>query len=480
MYKRFFDRIAIGYIIAIGIIFIIVILYASNAARQSQIEVKTDTITRIATYTSQKYLIPYHNGELTDEDLKEAFNNLDNAFNVRIWYADEQGNLLFASLPDNITTENSIVYYYLPYNIYENFTTDTQTEIFAMIGDYYEVFPEQMLTVGIPVDGQSSAGAGTILVHAPFSEVLNITQTMFLNFLVPVLAIIVLSMLGLLLLARRILKPINQLNYAAKEYATGNFEVKTGIETNDEIGELASNLEYMASELSKLDEYRKSFIANISHDFRSPLTSIKGYIEAMLDGTIPKENQDRYLNIVLSETQRLTKLTSSMLEMNQNDIQGLKLTITDFNVMEIIDSTGDIFEGTCKERYIVIRKICNVENPMVRADKTRIQQVIYNLVDNAIKFSPHGSTITLSVNALDDKILVSVKDSGQGINKDQQNKVWDRFYKVDESRGKDKKGSGLGLAIIREIIRAHGEEITLNSTPGKGSEFIFTLKRIDN
>lgn len=477
MYRRFFDRIAIGYIVAIGIIFIIVILYASNAARQSQIEVKTDTITRIATYTSHKYLIPYHNGELTDEELIEALNNLDHAFNVRIWYADERGNLLFASLPKD--TDGGIIYYYLPGNIFDSDSSGALTGVFAMIGNFYDVFPEQMLTIGLPIDGDSSVGAGTILVHAPFSEVLNITQTMFLNFLVPVLVIIVLSMMGLLLLARRILKPLNQLNYTAKEYAAGNFEAKTGITSQDEIGELASNLEYMASELSKLDEYRKSFVANISHDFRSPLTSIKGYIEAMLDGTIPKDNQERYLNIVLSETQRLTKLTSSMLEMNQSDVQGLKLTFTDFNVMEIINSTSDIFEGTCKERYIVIRKICNIENPIVRADKTRIQQVIYNLVDNAIKFSPHGSTITLSVNALDDKILVSVKDSGRGIRKEQQQKVWDRFYKGDESRGKDKKGSGLGLAIIREIIRAHGEEITLNSTPGKGSEFIFTLKRID-
>lgn len=477
MYRRFFDRIAIGYIIAIGVIFIIVILYASNAARQSQIEVKTDTITRIATYTSNHYLLPYYNGNMTNEELQEALNNLDSTFNVRIWYVDGRGNLLFASSPNQ--KESKIVYYFLPENLFEYDSSGALTGVFAMTGNFYGVFPEQMLSFGMPVDGKTPSGAGIVVVHAPFSEVLNITQTMFLNFLVPVLVIIVLSMIGLLLLARRILKPINQLNYAAKEYATGNFDVKTGIETNDEIGELASNLEYMASELSKLDEYRKSFVANISHDFRSPLTSIKGYIEAMLDGTIPKENQDRYLNIVLSETQRLTKLTSSMLEMNQNDAQGLKLNYINFNVMEIIDSTSDIFEGTCKERYIVIRKVCNVENPMVRADKTRIQQVVYNLVDNAIKFSPHGSTITLSVNALDDKILVSVKDSGQGISKEQQNKVWDRFYKVDESRGKDKKGSGLGLAIIKEIIRAHGEEITLNSTPGKGSEFIFTLKRIE-
>lgn len=477
MYKHFYDKIALSYLAVIFIVFVIIILYASNAARQNLIEETTTNLTKEAQYITEEFLLPYQNGVISDSELQNKLNDLDETLDIRIWYTDADGNLLFIS--DSKTENGDSIYDSLPENIYDLDSSGALTETFSLIGDFYGIFSEQVLSYGTPVVGDSATSTGMILIHTPFSQISDIMQNMFINFLVPICIIIIICMVSLLFLARKILLPLKQLNDAAKEYAAGNFEVKTGINSSDEIGELASNLEYMASELSKLDDYRKSFIANISHDFRSPLTSIKGYIEAMLDGTIPKDNQERYLNIVLSETKRLTKLTSSMLELNKNDSYGLKLNCTNFNVMEIINSTIDIFEGTCKERYIVIRKNCQVENPMVRADKTRIQQVIYNLVDNAIKFSPHGATITISVNELDNKILVSVKDSGRGINKEQQGKVWDRFYKGDTSRGKDKQGSGLGLSIIREIIRAHDEDITLSSTPGQGSEFVFTLKKAD-
>ncbi|MDE7366980.1 MAG: HAMP domain-containing histidine kinase, partial [Lachnospiraceae bacterium] len=344
-------------------------------------------------------------------------------------------------------------------------------------GTLDDIFPEEMLTLGGPADGENAADAGILILHVPFSQISDIMKNMFLNFFVPICILIILSMLLLLFLSRRILVPLNQLNQTAKEYASGNLEIKTGIHSDDEIGELAANLEYMASELNKLEEYRRAFIANISHDFRSPLTSIKGYIEAMLDGTIPSKNQEHYLKIVLSETQRLTKLTAGMLELNQSDFYGLKLIFSDFDIKEIIDSTIDVFEGTCTKRYIVIRKNCLTTHTMVYADKTKIQQVIYNLVDNAIKFSPHGATITISVIDANEKLLISVKDTGQGIEKEKQSKIWDRFYKIDSSRGKDKQSSGLGLSIIREIIRAHDETIVLTSTPGIGSEFTFSIKK---
>lgn len=480
MYKQFFDKIALSYIAIISFVFVIIILYASNMARQNLIQEKKTSLENEAQYICEEFLIPYQNGDLTDSELQAELNELDTILDIRIWYTNSYGLLLFASDSDIQSDENTTIYNILPDNISELDSTGALFQTFSMIGNFYGVFNIQMLSYGTPIytDEEQSMSSGYILLHAPFRQISDIMKNMFINFLVPICIIIIASMILLLILARRILRPLNQLNYAAKEYAAGNFDVKTGITSNDEIGELASNLEYMATELSKLDDYRKSFVANISHDFRSPLTSIKGYIEAMLDGTISKDNQERYLNIVLSETKRLTKLTASMLEMNRNDSYGLTLNLTNFNVMGIIDSTIDIFEGTCKERYIVIRKNCQVERPIVRADKTRIQQVIYNLVDNAIKFSPHGATITISVNELDNKVLVSVKDKGRGIDRKEQNKVWERFYKADTSRGKDKQGSGLGLSIIREIIRAHGEDITLTSTPGQGSEFVFTLKKV--
>lgn len=472
MYKHFFDKIALTYLITITIIFVMIILYASNATREKLITEKQDMLAAQASYISTAYILPYLEGDMSKSELQLIFDNLENSLNIHIWYSDSNGNLILLSHPENYTD--------LPNNLYDLDRSGTLTTTFSFTGTFYDMFSEQMLTYGTPVSEASLTNAGVITLHVPFRQITDIMQKMFLNFLVPVCCLIILSMLILLILARKILKPLNQLSYAAREYASGNFEVKTGITTKDEIGELANNLEYMASELNKLDDYRKSFIANISHDFRSPLTSIKGYIEAMLDGTIPKDNQEKYLNIVLSETQRLTKLTASMLELNKSDSYGLKLNFITFDILEVINATIDLFEGVCTKRYIVIRKNYQTENTIVRADKTRIQQVLYNLIDNAIKFSPHGATIIISVSSANEKVFVSVKDSGRGIEKSQQSKVWDRFYKADSSRGKDKQGSGLGLSIIREIIRAHDESITLTSTPGVGSEFTFSLKMVRN
>lgn len=469
MYKHFFDKIALAYLITITIIFVMIILYASNTTRQKLITEKQDMLATQASYISKSYILPYLDGDISKDELQKTFNDLEDSLMIRIWYSDTNGNLILLSHPEN--------YAALPDNLYDLDRSGALTTTYSFTGNFYDMFSEQMLTYGTPVDGISVSNSGGITLHVPFRQISDIMQNMFLNFLVPVCFLIILSMLVLLFLARKVLKPLNQLSYAAREYASGNFDVKTGITSKDEIGELANNLEYMASELNKLDDYRKSFIANISHDFRSPLTSIKGYIEAMLDGTIPKDNQEKYLNIVLSETQRLTKLTASMLELNKSDSYGLKLNFITFDILEVIDATIDLFEGVCAKRYIVIRRNCQTDYTMVRADKTRIQQVLYNLIDNAIKFSPHGATIIISVTGANEKIFVSVKDSGRGIEKSQQSKVWDRFYKADSSRGKDKQGSGLGLSIIREIIRAHDETITLTSTPGVGSEFTFSLKK---
>ena len=220
----------------------------------------------------------------------------------------------------------------------------------------------------------------------------------------------------------------------------------------------------MASEVSKLDIYRKNFIANISHDFRSPLTSIKGYLFAMLDGTIPPEKYNRYLGVVLNEANRLTKLTEGLLELNDFDTKGPILKMSDFDVADVVRLTRNTVEVLCDKKNIELRIKCPAQNTIVYADRMKIGQVVYNLVDNAIKFRPENGTITVAITNKNDKVFISVKDQGPGISKEKRNKVFDRFYKADASRGKDKQGTGLGLAITKEIIKKQ-----------KGSEFIFSL-----
>ena len=235
----------------------------------------------------------------------------------------------------------------------------------------------------------------------------------------------------------------------------------------------------MSDELNKAEEYQRTFIANVSHDFRSPLTSIKGYLEAIIDGTIPPEMYEKYLTRVIAETERLNKLTQGMLTLNTLDSKGY-LSRSNFDINRVIKDTVASFEGTCDAKNIIFDLTFSDSIQMVYADLGKIQQVLYNLIDNAIKFSHHDSTIYIQASERYEKIFVSVKDTGIGIPKDSVKKIWERFYKTDLSRGKDKKGTGLGLSIVKEIIQAHGENIDVVSTEGVGTEFIFSLQRASN
>ena len=233
----------------------------------------------------------------------------------------------------------------------------------------------------------------------------------------------------------------------------------------------------MADKLNKNGEYQRQFISNVSHDFRSPLTSIKGYVEAMLDGTIPPEMQDRYLKVIAFESTRLEKLTRSLLTLNELDVKKRMMHMRRFDINETIRTTAATFEGTCSERNIRLELLLAGKELFVRADMEQIQQVLYNLLDNAVKFSSDNSSITLETTVNHGKVFVSVKDHGTGIPKESLSRIWDRFYKIDASRGKDRKGTGLGLAIVKEIINAHKQNINVISTVGVGTEFIFTLEK---
>jgi hypothetical protein len=280
-------------------------------------------------------------------------------------------------------------------------------------------------------------------------------------------------MIILIVFQRIVYSPLKKITDGAKVYAEGDLKYEIKVNSNDEMGYLAATLNYMSDKLDDTENYQKKFISNVSHDFRSPLTSIKGYLEAILDGTIPPEMLEKYLNRVIDETKRLTKLTESILSLDS--IESVKLNKTNFDINEMIRNTASSFEVQCTDKNITIELIFINVSQYVFADFGKIEQVLYNLIDNAIKFSSQNSSIIIQTSIKKEKIFVSVKDTGIGIAKNEQSKVFDRFYKSDLSRGKDKKGTGLGLAIVKEILQTHGENIDVISTVGIGTEFIFSL-----
>lgn len=303
----------------------------------------------------------------------------------------------------------------------------------------------------------------------------RISEEMIMDITGLLLCVYILSFVVLIVLTTTIYRAIHRMTAAAERYARGEFGETIDIRRKDEIGRLADTMNYMAHELDTRQDDQRKFISNVSHDFRSPLTSIKGYAEAILDGTIPPEMQDRYLGIIISEAERLQGLTENLLDLNKYGARGFYLEISTFDINELIRRDLEVFESRCREKNIRIVQKLTPGAAVVKADFKRIQQVIHNLVDNALKFSDTDSEIIVETAVRSGKVFVSVKDFGVGIPKDSIRKIWDRFYKTDPSRGKDKTGTGLGLAIVREIIQAHKENINVISTEGAGSEFIFSL-----
>ena len=326
-------------------------------------------------------------------------------------------------------------------------------------------------------DGSTLTIRGYVAMHYPMSE-LYYQRELFLSISYILFLLLFLLSLSILLLFRKIVyTPLKKITEGTNEFAAGHLDYQIPISSNDEMGALAASLNYMSDVLNQSGEYQRNFIANISHDFRSPLTSIKGYVEAIADGTIPVEMQGRYLEIVSREVERLEKLTSSLLTLNNLEVKSRIMNIRPFDINKVIKNTAASFEGSCRARKILIELILTGEQLSVTADMEQIQQVLYNLLDNAIKFSNDNSTITIETTEKNGKIFVSVKDHGCGIPKEILPKIWERFYKQDSSRGKDRKGTGLGLSIVKEIISSHNQNINVISTEGVGTEFLFTLEK---
>lgn len=467
MKRSFFDIIFLGFLFLFVAVFFILVFYSSNTTRKALIEEKADNLANDVSLF-ERSIIGYTRALYTKDQLQDDLTYYSNILGASIWFVDQDGKMVasatakdHAGPPENIFTVN-----------WDLDLTTKQT----FTGDFFGVFDSDVITVALPVlNGKQSQGM--VFLHSTVSQLRNLQRNIVQSMYIPFLTMIIVSFLLLGLISQKIMRPIRKINSIAEEYATGNFETPINVKSKDEIGQLASTLEFMASELSKLDEYRRAFISNISHDFRSPLTSIKGYIEAILDGTIPPEKQERYLKIVVDETKHLSKLTASLLELNDFDSYGIWLMYKEFDVVDLVRIALNTFEGKCADKGITLVLNNHTENSIVKADKTKIQQVIYNLIDNAIKFTPSGKSIYVTLTERNDKIFISVKDEGCGIPADSLSKIWVRFYKADISRGKDKQGTGLGLAITKEIIKAHNENINVVSTEGIGSEFTFSLQK---
>lgn len=467
MKKTLYLKFILAYFIFGVFGFVIISTFVPNMIKDHLIREEADSLYSEATLIANTYATGLYNSEITLETVKNQLDALSVYLNATIRIINPSGRLVLdTTMPLNV--EEVIMV--------DGFDPTITKGSYYTIGTFFDEFETEMLSVIAPITSNYKV-KGYVVIHSSMKAIEQSAAGLLNISYITLMILFLLSIIILIFFTEIVYVPLKKITYATEQYASGNMRYEFQMESEDEIGYLAACLSYMASEIARSEDDQKKFVANVSHDFRSPLTSIRGFLEAMIDGTIPPEMHEKYLNIVLNETERLTKLTNSLLTLNNLNTKGMMLNKSDFDINSIIRKTAASFEGTCVPKNMNIELVLTGDELYVNADVDKVQQVLYNLIDNAIKFSHHNSSIRIETSEKKNKIFVSVKDTGIGIPKDDLKLIWDRFYKSDSSRGKDKKGTGLGLAIVKEIITAHDEHINVISTQGVGSEFIFSLKR---
>ncbi len=457
-------------LIMIGLVVTLMVFLNTVGLRLTEkklVETKTSELYSQANEISSKYLPGYYVSTSTRPDVISTLNVAAEMTGTRIMVLSKNG-LVVADTTTNSNQKATLVVLGSQYP--KLMSNDAMVDL--TIPKYV---PNPMLCVSVPIYYDYNVSGYVVVMTSMksiyaegvyYSDFVNICLLFFL----PILAG------AFILLYFYSVHPVTKLTRQTKEYMENNFRGDFKLSYPKELAELGGSIGYMGDKLNNSDEIQRKFLSNVSHDFRSPLTSIRGYLEAMRDGTIEVSEQEKYFDILLYETDRLTKLTSNLLMLNNIDDNGLMLNLTVFDVNKMIRQIALSFEGTFKKKNLVLNLVFSQKETFVEADEGRIQQVIYNLMDNAIKFSNSASSIKITTEDKGNKVYVTVKDHGAGIPRESINRIWERFYKTDASRGRDKKGSGLGLSIVKEIIKAHDQNISVVSTVGVGTEFIFTLK----
>ena len=303
---------------------------------------------------------------------------------------------------------------------------------------------------------------------------------LFITLFITAAAILAGSLTIIYMSTKRLVTPIKEMTLAARRFGESDFTQKLHIADENELGYLANSLNEMASSLEEIEETRKTFISNVSHELKTPMTTIGGFVDGILDGTIPKEQHNHYLQIVSKEVNRLARLVRSMLNISKYESGELALSTENFDVLPIILQTLLNFEKRIDEKNIDIQGL-DVDAVRLNADPDLTQQVIYNLVENAVKFVDNGGYIRFEFTEDEDGMRrISIRNSGDGLKAKEISKVFERFYKTDESRGIDPGGVGLGLSIVSSIIKLHGGTIRVSSEPNSFTEFSFSLKAAAN
>lgn len=425
-------------------------------------------ITENAEYSGGELYFPGKSGEIVEASVR----TLSSGFNSDILITNIHGDVVMCS-ENAVGIENDTV---ISADFVERAMQDNVSEISNLGGLYNEKY----YIVGVPVRmliDEELVPIGAVFIVSSASHYSEYISTIIKIFCSAGIVTFALIFCFVGIFSYQLTKPVQQMAKAAKAFGNGDFSIRVNVKSNDEVGELARSFNSMADKLAASEGMRRAFVANVSHELKTPMTTIAGFIDGILDGTIPQEREKYYLNIVTVEIKRLSRLVTSMLALSRIDSGELKMSTQSFDISSTVLNTFLTFEQKIDERKINVIGLEDNKPIFIEGDPDMIHQVVYNLVENATKFTNEGGDITVSVEDKGTDAVVTITNTGAGIPREQIGFIFDRFYKTDKSRSHDKNGMGLGLYLVKTIIQLHNGEINAESTEGEFTRFTFRLPK---
>ena len=338
------------------------------------------------------------------------------------------------------------------------------------------LYPEKRFIVGVPSLTKTGQVVGVVYALAASTPLDTLWRGFTGLFVMTALAVLMIAFMASSITTMRMVQPIREMAQATRQYAEGDFDIRMrDYGRHDEVGELAASFNNMAESLQQTERQRREFIANISHELKTPMTTIAGYTDGILDGTIPPENERQYLQIISNESRRLSRLVRRMLDVSQLQAMDPLKNGNHFDLCESMRRVLISMEKKITDRSLDVDADIPEEPILVMGDNDMITQVIYNLLENATKFAREGSTLYLGVITIDGKARVTVRNEGDTIPAEELPLLFERFHKSDKSRSEDKDGVGLGLYIVKTILEQHKEKINVTSENGV-TTFTFSLR----
>lgn len=480
MFKSVFSKYVTAFMLIILVSFLVVLIITASAIGRFSSDTKEDFIknsNEIATSYISSMLHSSGSDDISSfeqvemDNINETLESISfNTGDMSTIVLDNNGNVVFKYLCKGTKVSFSG-------KVSKEIINDlTLNEYYYGEGDFSGFFEDANVLCGSVIKNADGAVCGYVFTCSDSVMMLQLWELLVKIIMGSILWVLFAALIAVYFISARVISPLREISGAAKNFAKGKFDVRVPVRGSDEVAELAETFNNMAESLDNYDNMRNMFMSDVSHDLRSPMTSIAGFIDGILDGVIPPEQHEYYLRMISNEVHRLSRLVTSLLNLSRIQAGDRKFTKTRFDICEKARLILISFEKQIDEKRLEVEFEPQDDRMYANADSDAIYQVLYNICHNAVKFSSEGGKLKISISRLKGKkLLIEVYNDGKGIPADELQYVFERFYKSDKSRGLDKSGSGLGLFISKTIIDAHEESIWVESEYGKNCCFKFTL-----